>query len=111
MSRADRPSETTLDARLRSAAEMTARARRELARGEVPELRELMSVVEAIDVELGLLPEPSARRIRSGLLALMDEIEALARELSHQRADIAARLRTASTHQRAGAAYRRSGRG
>lgn len=111
MSPADHPEPTALEARLRAAAEMTAHARRDLARGEMPDLQQLMAVVGAIDTELGLLPASSAREIRSALVILMDEIGALAGELNDQRADVAARLRASSRHQRAGAAYRRPGTG
>lgn len=93
-----------------AALDLLGRARGALAQGELVELGRLMTMLEALRGQLGRLSATDDRHLRRGLLALLDEAGALAEKLARQRAHVAAQLREAGDHRRAGAAYRRASR-
>lgn len=104
------PDPARTSAQLRAAADLLARARRDLAAGGAPDLQALLRSMETIDRELARVPAASAHTLRPALLTLLDEAARLTADLQAQRTELAARLRAASTHLRAGTAYRRAGK-
>ena len=93
-----------------TALDLLARARRTLAQGELVELGRLMTMLEGLRSQLGRLSRADDRRLRRGLLALLDEAGALSEKLARERAHVASQLHEAGDHRRAGAAYRRASR-
>jgi hypothetical protein len=93
-----------------AALESLRQARQALARGDALELGRLVPMLEALRSALGAQPAAGDRRWRGRLLAVLDEAGALAEELGREHRRLAAQLRQAGVHRRAGAAYRRASR-
>jgi hypothetical protein len=92
-----------------AALDLLGRARRALARGELPELDQPMALLESLRAALGRTASHDRRRQRA-LLALLDEAGVVAEKLREEHARVAGRLREAGVHRRAGSAYRRASR-
>jgi hypothetical protein len=93
-------------AEIAAAADLLARARRELAAGRTPAIDPLPALVEALERRLGSLSVVPAD-LRPALLALLDEAARLAGELDVEMGDLAGRLCADGIRRRAEEAYRR----
>jgi hypothetical protein len=99
-----------LEQEMAAALELLGRARRALARGELPDPVRLMALLESLRGALGGASAADDRRQPQALLALLDEAGGVAEKLREERARVARQLREAGVHRRAGAAYRRASR-
>ncbi|HSA80676.1 MAG TPA: hypothetical protein VLE23_07615 [Geminicoccaceae bacterium] len=99
-----------LEQDLAAALDLLGRARRALARGELPDLGRLMALLESLRAALERPSGAGDRRLRRALLAVLDEAGIVAEQLREEEARVACELREAGAHQQAGAAYRRAGR-
>ena len=97
-----------LEQDMAAALDLLGRARRALARGELPELVQLMALLERLRAALGRTSASHDRRLQRALLALLDEAGVVAENLREEHARVACRLREAGVHRRAGTAYRRA---
>ena len=95
------------EAALEAAIELLERARRAVARDELPELERLAPLLEGLAGRLAAWSGTDQRR-RRRVLALLDEAGALSEALRAGQAQVALQLRAAGVHRRAGAAYRRA---
>jgi hypothetical protein len=84
---------------------LVSRARRQLVLGELDGLGRLGPVLDQLCAALDASPEPFDERLRSDLLALLDEAQRLTAELASARTQLGAELREAAPRQRAGSAY------
>jgi hypothetical protein len=80
-------------------------ARRQLAGDELDGLGRLGPVLDQLCEALDASPEPFDERLRSDLLALLDEAQRLTADLAAARARLGAELRAAAPRRRAGSAY------
>jgi hypothetical protein len=90
--------------------DLLGRVRRALTQDDMVELGRLMPLLAALATAPGLAPGDDPAGLRNDLLALLDEASRLTGELGEERARLAAQLRGAGAHRRAGVAYRRAGR-
>jgi hypothetical protein len=84
---------------------LVSRSRRQLARGELDGLGRLGPVLDQLCASLDASLEPFDQRLRSDLLALLDEAQRLTAELVAARTRLGAELHAAAPRRRAGSAY------
>jgi hypothetical protein len=92
-----------------AAQDLLGRVRRALAGGEHSDLDRLAPLLQALADQLGRLPQ-TERRLRTGLLALLEETGNLAEMLRKEQASLAVQLRAVGAYRHAGTAYRRTSR-
>jgi hypothetical protein len=95
----------TIPEAVRDCLALVSRIRRQLARGELDELGRLGPILDQLCAALDASPEPFDQRLRSDLLALLDEAQRLTAELAAARTRLGAELRAAAPRRRAGSAY------
>ena len=90
--------------------DLLGRARRALAHDDAAEVERLLPLLAALDGAPGAAPWRAPQGGRRALLGLFDEAGQIAGQLRQERARLAAQLRAAGVHRRAGVAYRRAGK-
>jgi len=90
--------------------DLLGRARRALAHDDAAELDRLLPLLAGLRAAPEPSPAGAPAPTRRVLLALLDEAEQLAGQVREARARLAAELRAAGVHRRAGVAYRRASR-
>lgn len=90
---------------------IVATARRLLAQGNSVDLAKLEARVEEFCGQASNLPPGSGDVIRPKMVALIDELNSLSREMTEQYEDLRENLSGLATSQRAQAAYRKPGGG
>ncbi|MEX2649280.1 MAG: hypothetical protein WD673_09730 [Alphaproteobacteria bacterium] len=91
---------------LTAASDLVAAMRRELGRDADADLSPLLGVVEAACQSIGALPRDEARALLPRVVALLDEVEALERELDAVRDKTKRQLSGLAQHRQADSAYR-----
>ncbi len=97
------------EARLAATQDLLERVRRAVAARQPAELDRLAPLLQGLADQLGGLPEIDPR-LRSRLLALLDDVGSLTETLREEQARLAVQLRAAGAYRRAGTAYRRASR-
>jgi hypothetical protein len=90
--------------------DLLGRARRALARADEAELGRLLPLLARLRAAPEASPAGTPAPTRRAVLALLDEAGQLAGQIRQERARLAAELRAAGVHRRAGVAYRRASR-
>jgi hypothetical protein len=91
--------------------DLLGRLRRALAQDDMVELGRLMPLLAGLAAAPGLVQGSGGPAgLRNAVLGLLDEAGQLTGELRDEHGRLAAQLREAGAHRRAGVAYRRAGR-
>jgi len=88
--------------------DLLGRARRALAHGDEAELGRLLPLLAGLEGAPCAAPERDPQGARRALLGLLDEAGQVAAQIRQEQARLAAQLRAAGVHRRAGVAYRRA---
>jgi len=97
-----------LKAEMAALLDLLGRARRALARDDEAEFGRLLPLLAGLDSAPGAAPERGPPGARRAVLALLDEAGQFAGQIRQEQARLAAQLRAAGVHRRAGVAYRRA---
>ncbi len=92
--------------KLTAASDLVAAMRRELGRDADADLAPLLGVVEAACEAIGALSRDDARALLPRVVALLDEVDALERDLDAVRDTTKRRLSGLAQHRQADSAYR-----